>query len=137
MTRLVQVIMAAMVVLAVAGTTMAQTAKFVPPIRGEAEVGVLPPQTKVDTKTNMVITTIQVKNLSGTGSIAGLKVEEYWWDKANNPVTGSKARLAKPLMPGEVATLTLETPKDPKMHRNNYQFSHANGKIKTKPMKAF
>ena len=136
MTRLAQVLMALLVVLAVAGTAMAQ-AKFVPPIRGEAEVGVLPPQTKVDNKSNMVITTIKIKNLSGTGSIAGLKVEEYWWDKANNPVTGSKARLAKPLQPGEVAELKLETPKDPKMHRNQYVFTHANGKIKTKPMKAF
>lgn len=97
----------------------------------------LAPVTRVDQKTNMVITTIKVKNLSGTGSIAGLKVEEYWWDKASNPVTGSKTRLPKPLLPGEIATLTLETPKDPKMHRNQYVFTHANGKIKTKPMKTF
>jgi hypothetical protein len=111
--------------------------KFVPPVRGEVEVGVMPPATKVDTKTNMVITTIKVKNLSTTGSVAGLKVEEYWYDKANNPVTGSKARLAKPLLPGEVAELKLETPKDPKMHRNQYVFTHANGKVKTKTMKTF
>ncbi len=136
MTRLVQVVMAAMLVLAVAGTAMAQ-GKFIPPIRGEAEIGVLTPQTKVDQKTDMVITTIKVKNLSGTGSIAGLKVEEYWYDKNNNPVTGSRERLAKPLMPGEVTTLTLQTPKDPRMHRNQYVFSHANGKIKTKTMKEF
>jgi hypothetical protein len=127
---------ALVVVLALAGTAAAQ-GKFVPPIRGEAEIGVLAPVTRVDQKTNMVITTIKVKNLSGTGSIAGLKVEEYWWDKASNPVTGSKTRLPKPLLPGEIATLTLETPKDPKMHRNQYVFTHANGKIKTKPMKTF
>jgi hypothetical protein len=136
MTRLVYMVMAAVLVLALAGTATAQS-KFVPPVRGEVEVGVLPPATRVDQKANMVITTIRVKNLSGTGSIAGLKIEEYWWDKANNPVTGSKARLAKPLMPGEEATLTLETPKDPNMYRNNYTFSHANGKVKTKPMKKF
>ena len=136
MTRLVQVAVAAVIALAVAGTAVAQS-KFVPPVRGEVEVGVLTPVTKVDEKTKMVITTIKVKNLSGTGSIAGLKVEEYWYDKANNPVTGSKDRLAKPLLPGEVATLTLQTPKDPKMHRNQYVFSHANGKVKAKSMKAF
>jgi hypothetical protein len=84
-----------------------------------------------------VVTTIKVKNLSATGSIAGLKVDGYWYDKANNPVTGGKARLAKPLLPGEVATLTLEMPKDPKMYRDQYVFAHANGKVKTKPMKTF
>lgn len=136
MTRLVYVGIAAVLILALAGTAAAQS-KFVPPVRGEVEVGVLPPVSRVDQKANLVITTIRVKNLSGTGSIAGFKVEEYWWDKANNPVTGSKARLAKPLMPGEEATLTLETPKDPKMYQNNYTFSHANGKVKTKPMKKF
>lgn len=136
MTRFVKVAMAAAVALAIAGSAAAQT-KFVPPARGEVEIGVMPPATKVDEKTKMVITTIKVKNLSTTGSVAGLKVEEFWYDKANNPVTGSKARLAKPLQPGEVATLTLETPKDPKMHRNQYVFTHANGKIKTKPMKTF
>lgn len=136
MTRLVQVLMAAMLVLAVAGSAAAQ-GKFIPPIRGEAEVGVLAPQTKVDHKTDMVTTTIKVKNLSGTGSIAGLKVEEYWYDKDNNPVTGSRQRLTKPLMPGEIATITLETPRNPKMHRNQYVFTHANGKVKTKSMKEF
>lgn len=136
MTRMVQVAFAAVLMLVLAGTATAQS-KFVPPVRGEVEVGVLPPDSKVDQKTNMVITTIRVKNLSGTGSIAGLKIEEYWWDKENNPVTGSKARLAKPLMPGEEATMVLETPKNPKMYRNNYTFSHANGKVKTKAMKKF
>jgi hypothetical protein len=78
-----------------------------------------------------------VKNLSMSGSIAGLKVEEFWYDKAGNPVTGSRKRHPKPLQPGEVVELQLETPKDPKMFTNSYQFSHANGKIKTKLMKAF
>jgi hypothetical protein len=31
-----------------------------------------------------------------------------------------------------VATITLRTPKNAKMDRNNYQFSHANGQIKAK-----
>lgn len=137
MTRLAQVVLSAIVVVTLCAVTIGAQTKFVPPVRGEAEIGVLPPATKVDTKTNMVVTTIKVKNLSTGGSIAGLKVEEYWYDKANNPVTGSRARLAKPLLPGEVAELKLETPKDPKMHRNQYVFTHANGKIKTKQMKTF
>jgi hypothetical protein len=127
---------AAVIVLAVAGTAVAQS-KFVPPVRGEVEIGVMPVVVKVDEKAKMVTTTIKVKNLSATGSIAGLKVEAYWYDKANNPVTGGKARLAKPLNPGEVATLTMEMPKDPKMYRDQYVFAHANGKIKAKQMKSF
>jgi hypothetical protein len=133
MTRPVTAVLtAALIVCVMAGTILAQNAA---PARGEAEIGVLAPVTKVEK--DMVITTIKVKNLMTANSIAGLKVEEYWWDKENNPVTGSKARLTKPLQPGEVATLTLQTPKDPKMFRNSYVFTHANGKIKTKPMKAF
>ncbi len=137
MTRLAQVALTAIVVFTLCAVTIGAQSKFVPPVRGEAEIGVLTPVTKVDQKTNMVITTIKVKNLSTAGSIAGLKVEEFWYDKANNPVTGSRARLAKPLLPGEVAELKLETPRDPKMNRNQYVFTHANGKIKTKPMKTF
>src|SRR3712207_4733512 len=66
-----------------AGTT--PRPKFVAPVRGEAEIGYLRPDTKV--ANNTVVTTIKIKNLS-TGAIAGLKVEEFWWDKGNNPVGG-------------------------------------------------
>jgi hypothetical protein len=136
MTRLIHTALAAALVLGLCATVAAQSG-YVPPIRGEAEIGVLPPVTKVDFKAAMVITTIKVKNLSTTGSIAGLKVEEFWYDKSGNPVTGSRDRLKKPLMPGEIATFTLQTPRDPRMARNSYVFSHVNGKIKTKPMKSF
>jgi hypothetical protein len=135
MTRLLSAAFTAMLLVGLlAETTLAQTKSF-SPARGDAEIGVLAPVTKVEK--DMVITTIKVKNLMPNSSIAGLKVEEFWWDKTDNPVTGSKARVTKPLLPGEVATLTLQTPKDPKMFRNSYQFTHANGKVKTKPMKAF
>ena len=96
-------------------------------VRGEAEIGYLKPQTKRVKDT--VLTVIEVKNLAN-GPIAGLKVAEFWYDKAGNPVTGSEDRLKKPLPPGEIATLTLNTPYNAKMDRNSYQFSHANGKIK-------
>ena len=52
-------------------------------------------------------------------------------------MTGSRARLQKPLQPGETAELKLETPRDPKMDRNSYTFTHANGKIRTKLLKQF
>jgi hypothetical protein len=118
-----------------AGTAQAPSAapaKFVPPLRGQVELGFTKPVTK-RTK-NEIITEIKVKNLSTTGSIAGLKVDEYWYDKGGNPVTGDTFRHRKPLLPGEVITITLRTPFNEKMHSNNYNFSHANGTIKTKSM---
>ncbi len=35
-------------------------------------------------------------------------------------------------MPGETIVVELNTPKNPKMNRNSYNFTHANGTIKTK-----
>jgi hypothetical protein len=113
----------------------AAPAKFVPPIRGQAELGFLKPVTKRDGKE--IVTVIKVKNLSTTGSIAGLKVDEYWYDKAGDPVSGDSFRYRKPLLPGEVIEVTLRTPVNPKMDRNSYQFAHANGEIKTKQMQKF
>jgi hypothetical protein len=80
---------------------------------------------------NMIVTTIKVKNLS-PGAIAGLKVDEFWYDKAGDPVTGAQPfRWRKPLQPGEVIDVVLRVPTNPKMDRNQYKFEHANGTIKT------
>ena len=103
--------------------------KLVPPVRGEAEIGYLKPVSKREG--NMIVTTIKIKNLSN-GAIAGLKVDEFWYDKAGDPVTGSQPfRWRKPLQPGEVIEVVLKVPTNPKMDRNQYKFEHANGKIKT------
>jgi hypothetical protein len=106
--------------------------KWVAPVKGVAEIGYLAPQTKV--VGDEIITTMKIKNLS-TGSVALLRVDEYWWDKANNPVGGDTYRHKKPLMPGEIITITLRTKKNPAMYRNQYQFSHANGTVKAKVLK--
>lgn len=116
-------------------TPPAAPAKFVAPIRGDAELGHLKPVVKRDGK--MVVTVIRVKNLSTTGSIAGLKVDEYWYDKAGNPVTGDTFRHRKPLMPGEEIEVTLRTPVSSNMHNNQLRFSHANGNIKPKMVQKF
>ena len=136
MARLVKVLLT-VAIMGIGIATLAAQTKVFTPIRGEAEIGYLKPVTTVDAKAGMVRTIIKVKNTSTSGSIAGLKGEEFWFDKAGNPVTGSRARLQKPLQPGEVAELKLETPKDPKMDRNSYTFTHANGKIRTKMLKSF
>ena len=78
----------------------------------------------------MVVTTIKIKNMA-SAPIAGLKVDEFWYDKAGEPVTGAQPfRYRKPLMPGEVIDVVLKVPTNPKMSSNQYKFEHANGTIK-------
>ena len=102
--------------------------KLIAPVRGEVELGHTRPVSKRDG--NMVVTTIRVKNLA-KGAIAGLKVDEYWYDKAGNPVAGAPSfRYRKPLMPGEVIDVILKTPVNPAMNQPQWKFEHANGKIK-------
>ena len=72
---------------------------------------------------------MQIKNMAA-GPIAGLKVDDFWYDKAGGPLPSDSYRHPRPLAPGEVITVTLETPADPRMNRNQWQFSHANGDIK-------
>ena len=108
----------------------APATKLISPVRGEAELGYLKPVTKREG--NMIVTTIKVKNLAA-GPIAGLKVDEFWYDKAGEPVTGAQPfRYRKALMPGEVIDVVLRVPTNPKMDRNQYKFEHSNGAIKTK-----
>jgi flagellar basal body L-ring protein FlgH len=103
--------------------------KLVAPVRGQAEIAFTKPVSKNDGK--FITTTIRIKNMS-SGAIAGLKVDEYWYDKEGNTVTGSPSfRHRKPLQPGEVIDVTLKVPVDKRMNRNQYKFEHANGTIKT------
>ncbi len=113
----------------------ATVGKFIPPVRGTADLEVLTPKTVV--KGNQVVTTIEVRNAS-LAPIAGLKVDEMWWDKNRNPVPGGDTfRSKKPLQPGERLVITLTTQKDANMFQNTYQFSHSYGAVKTKPVKKF
>src|SRR5687768_14656253 len=111
-------------------SAQAPATKLISPIRGEAELGFMRPVTKREG--NMIVTTIKVKNLA-SAPIAGLKVDEFWYDKAGEPVTGAQPfRYRKALMPGEIIDVVLRVPTNPKMDRNQYKFEHANGAIKTK-----
>ena len=109
--------------------------KFIPPIHGDAEVTMTKPVTK-RTK-DAVVTTFSVKNMSMTNSIAGLKISEYWYDKANNPVSGDEFRYRKPLMPGEVIPVTLSSPINEKMQTSQYKFEQQNGAVKPKVVAKF
>jgi hypothetical protein len=113
----------------------AAPAKFVPPIRGEAQVNMTKPVTKREK--DEVVTTFKVKNPSATGSIAGLKVSEFWYDKDGNPVSGDEFRYRKPLMPGEVIDVMLRSPVNPKMARSQYKFEQANGGVKPQVVAKF
>jgi hypothetical protein len=105
--------------------------RLVAPVRGVAQIGYTKPvvkRGKVGGK-DFVITTMQIKNMAA-GPIAGLKVDDFWYDKGGNPLPSDSYRHPRPLQPNEVITVTLETPADPRMNRNQWQFSHANGEIK-------
>jgi len=102
--------------------------KFVPPVRGEAEVGMTKPVTK--RLKDEVVTTFQVKNMSATNSIAGLKVSEFWYDAKGQTVSGSDFRYRKPLMPNEVVAVELRSPSKPGMANSQYKFEQANGTVK-------
>ena len=128
MKRLGQLSLAVAVVGLVTGGASAQERKLIPPIRGEATLDMTKPATKVSGAE--VVTVIIVRNPATTGAIAGLKVEENWYDKAGNPVAGDLYRHPKPLRSGEIVTITLRTPRSPAMNSNKYQFSHTNGTIK-------
>ena len=114
-----------------AGQTPAPAAprKLIAPQRGEATVEITKPNTKV--VGGEVTTIIMVKNTS-PAPIAGFKVEENWYDKGGAPVGGDLYRHPRPLMPNEVITITLKTPKSAKMSSNQYNFTHANGSVKPK-----
>lgn len=103
--------------------------KLISPVRGEANVEITKPNTKV--VAGEVVTVITVKNVS-TAPIAGFKIEENWYDGSGTPVGGDVYRHTKPFMPNEVITVTLKTPRKPTMKSNQYQFSHANGAVKPK-----
>jgi hypothetical protein len=112
------------------GEDEAPTPRLVPAVQGEAQLGYLQPvvsNATIDGRA-FVVTTIEVKNMS-PGAIAGFTVDEFWYDRAGNPVTGANFRHPRPLQPDEVITVTLETPRDPQMDRNQYSFAHANGEI--------
>jgi len=109
--------------------------KFVTPFKGEAAVEMTPGATKRDG--NLVVTTFKVKNVS-PGPLVGFKVDEYWYNKKGDTVTGSPSfRHMKPFMPGEVVEVTLKSPYNAEMDRRMTMFGHTNGKVKPKQVPKF
>jgi len=102
--------------------------KFTPPFKGQADVDFTAPKTTQSKDHKMVITTFDVKN-SMNAPLLRLTVDETWYDDKGGLVSGGKGVVNR-LEPGEVATVKIETPYDPKMKANNYNFTHANGTVK-------
>ena len=85
---------------------------------------------------SQIVTILKVKNMS-YAPIAGLRVDEYWYDKKGSVIAGDSKRMKQLVQSGEVVTFELHTQRDPKMQNNTYQFSHANGKVKVDSVKKF
>ena len=114
----------------------ASTTKWVDTLKGEADIQYIMDKPTVR-KDGTIVTRFQVRNMSNK-AIARLTIEEFWYDKSGNPVSGDKKFIRKPLMPGEIGEIVLETPKQPNMDRNAFKFSHGNGTVpKPKSVKKF
>lgn len=111
----------------VAAQTPAAPRKLISPQRGEATVDITKPDTKV--VSGEVQTVILLKNTS-PAPIAGLIVEENWYDKGGTPVGGDIYRHPRPLMPNDVVRIELKTPRRATMNSNKYEFKHSNGTVK-------
>lgn len=101
--------------------------RLVPTQRGLAEIGYERPTTRRDG--DFMVTRFRVKNLA-ENAIAGLQVDEFWYDTDGNTVTGDSFRFREPVLTGQVVDIELRVPRNPAMNRANYEFSHQNGEIK-------
>ena len=82
------------------------------------------------------MTVLKIKNTSN-GAISLLKVDEYWYNKKPEVVTGDTQSYRKPFNPGEVIEVTMKSPIKPDLYKSQYAFSHANGTIQAKTVKKF
>ena len=108
-------------------TQLGSDIKLVPTVRGLAEIGYEQPNARREG--NFIVTNFRVKNLA-ENAIAGLQVDEFWFDRDGNTVTGDSVRFREPVLMGQVIDIELRVPRNPAMDRSNYEFSHQNGEIK-------
>ena len=116
------------------GTAPATPAKFVKSLKGTANIDFIEgPSKRVGSD---IVTTLKVKNMSPL-ALSLFKVDEYWYDKKREVVTGDTYKNTKPFMPGEVIDVTLKAPVKPDLYQSQYQFSHAGGEVKPNRVKKF
>ena len=112
----------------------AAPAKWVRPVKGTATIEIIrgaPKKIGSD-----IVTVLRIKNTS-SGSIALLKIDEYWYDRKLAVVSGDQQRITRPFNPGEIVEVTMKSPMKPDLYTNQYQFSHAQGDIKVTAVKKF
>ena len=80
---------------------------------------------------DLVIDEFKVKNMSSQ-PIARLTIESIYYEKGGAVIAGGKGFVNGLLQPGEVQTVRVETPFNPKMNSSNYKFTHANGSVTPK-----
>jgi hypothetical protein len=119
-----------------AATTAAPVAKarMTTPVKGTAYVEVIqgaPKKVGPD-----MVTVSKVKNVSN-GPIAGLRIDEYWYNQKLVQVTGDTQRVRAPIAPGEVVEITTKSPIKPDLYKSTLMFNHANGKVTAKGVKKF
>jgi hypothetical protein len=112
----------------------ATKAKFVPLVKGVAEIEVIQGASKAVGKD--IVTVLKIKNTS-SGSIGLLRVDELWYNKDLKHVTGDSQAIRRAILPGEIVEVTLKSPTVPNLYRSQYSFSHAGGTIKAKAVKKF
>jgi hypothetical protein len=113
-----------------------QGKKFTAPVRGQAEIEYTAPSTA--RVKDAVVTKIAVKNIS-TAPIARLAINDTWYDKGGEVLTAGRGVINGLLQPGEIQTITIETPFRPGMNPQQRKslFSHANGDVKLSLVKSF
>ena len=65
----------------------------------------------------------------------GCQVTETWYDKDGSIVDSGRGVINGLLQPGEIQTITIDTPYNAKMSSNNWNFTHANGTVKVAKVK--
>jgi hypothetical protein len=112
----------------------AAPAKYVRPVKGMATIDLVQVSSRPVGKD--LVTIIKVKNTS-TGAINLLKVDEYWYNKKGEIVTGGQyAHKKAPILPGEIVEITIRSPNKPGASRNQVLFRHANGDVKPTKVKS-
>jgi hypothetical protein len=109
-------------------------ARMTTPVKGTAYVEVIQgPPKKVGAD---MVTVSKVKNVSN-GPIAGLRIDEYWYNQKLVQVTGDTQRVRAPVAPGEIIEITTKSPIKPDLYKSTLMFNHANGKVTAKGVKKF
>ena len=116
------------------GQTAVSKARMATPVKGTAFIEVIQGLSKVVGKDMVTVT--KVKNVSN-GPIAGLRVDEFWYNHKLVNITGDTQRVRAPIAPGEIIEVTTKSPVKPDFYKSQMLFTHANGKVNAKGVRKF